>query len=322
MTMQNEYPSLPYVAVAEAFKLPAGMNFRGTSGVAFNSKGNIFVIHRGPMSLMEFDPDGNFIRGFGDGLFERAHGLRIDAQDNIWATDVASNLVYKFDPSGRLEMVLGVKGHSGEWHPYGHLRLFHEPSEAVVGPSGDIFVLQGHGKGDSRVLKFDRDGNFIKDWGGKGSEPGQFNLPHSLVFDAQGLLYIADRNNARIQVFDADGNYIREFAASRHTVRIVHGRRSAHLAGAWSLRPDHETRSQRQGDRRDGRRGLRQDSGQIRRGPLYRGKPARRDLRGRHAELARAEIRQAVAPCSLSHFAAAAQEFPAGHARKLEAGPN
>ncbi len=209
--MQTEFPALPYVAVTESFKLPPGMNFRGTSGIAFNSKGNIFVIHRGPMSVMEFDPDGNFIRGFGDGLFERAHGLRIDAEDNIWATDVASNLAYKFDPGGRLQMVLGVKGHSGEWHPFGHLRLLHEPNEAVVGPSGDIFVLQGHGKAKSLVLKFDHDGNFIKSWGGKGSGPGQLNLPHSLVFDAQGLLYIADRNNARIQVFDADGNYIREW---------------------------------------------------------------------------------------------------------------
>ena len=155
-----ESPPLPYVAVAESFKLPPGMNFRGTSGVAFNSKGNIFVVHRGLMPLMEFDPDGNFIRGFGEGMFERSHGLRIDAQDNIWATDVAANLVYKFNPSGRLEMVLGVKGHTGEWHPFGHLRLFHEPNEAVVGPTGDIFVLQGHGKGESRVLKFDQDGGF------------------------------------------------------------------------------------------------------------------------------------------------------------------
>ena len=142
-----ESPPLPYVAVAEPFKLPSGMNFGGTSGIAFNSSGNIFVLHRGPMPLMEFDPDGHFIRGFGDGLFDRPHGLRIDAQDNIWATDVAANVIYKFNPSGRIEMVLGVKGRTGEWHAGGHLRLFHEPNEAVVGPSGDIFVLQGHGKG-------------------------------------------------------------------------------------------------------------------------------------------------------------------------------
>ena len=137
-------------------------------------------------------------------MFERPHGLRIDAQDNIWATDVAANLVYKFISSGRLEMVLGVRATAGEWHPFGHLRLFHEPNKAVVGPTGDIFVLQGHGKGEPRVLKFDSDGTFVKSWGGKGKGPGEFDLPHSLVFDAQGLLYIADRNNARIQVFDAE----------------------------------------------------------------------------------------------------------------------
>lgn len=201
---------LDYVAVPESFNLPPGMNFGGTSGIAINPQGNLFVLHRGPKPLMEFDPDGNFIRGWGDGLFDRPHGLRIDAQGNIWATDVASHVAYKFNPSGRLEMVLGVRGRAGEMHDFGHLRLFNEPSEAVVGPTGDIFVLQGHGKADSLVLKFDSGGNFIKTWGGKGKGPGQFDLPHSLVFDASGLLYIADRNNARIQVFDADGNFIRE----------------------------------------------------------------------------------------------------------------
>ena len=224
---------LDYVPVRESFKLPANANFGGTSGVAFNSKGNIFVIHRGPMPLMEFDPEGNFIRGFGDGLFDRPHGLRIDAEDNIWATDVAGHVVYRFNPVGRLEMVLGCKNRPGEWHDYGHLRLFNEPNEAVVGPSGELFVLQGHGKGESLVLKFDRDGNFIKTFGRKGKGPGEFDLPHSLVFDAKGLLYIADRNNARIQVFDADGNYIREskhpgtpcglFMTVDQTIWLAHG---------------------------------------------------------------------------------------------------
>jgi len=224
---------LDYVPVRESFKLPANVNFGGTSGVAFNSKGNIFVIHRGPMPLMEFDPEGNFIRGFGDGLFDRPHGLRIDVEDNIWATDVAAHLVYRFNPAGRLEMVLGCKNRPGEWHDYGHLRLFNEPNEAVVGPSGELFVLQGHGKGESLVLKFDRDGNFIKTFGRKGKGPGEFDLPHSLVFDAKGLLYIADRNNARIQVFDADGKYIGEskhpgtpcglFMTVDQTIWLAHG---------------------------------------------------------------------------------------------------
>ena len=186
------------------------MNFGGTSGVAINSKGNIFVLHRGPLPLMEFDAAGNFIRGFGEGLFDRPHGLRIDAQDNIWATDVGSHVVYKFNPQGRIQIVLGVKGRPGEMHDFGHLRLFNEPNDVAIGPAGEIFIVQGHGKGEPRVLKFDKDGNFIKLWGKKGKGPGEFDLAHSVVVDGKGLVYIADRNNQRIQVFDGDGTFVRE----------------------------------------------------------------------------------------------------------------
>jgi 6-bladed beta-propeller protein len=199
-----------YLAVADEFTLPLGMNMGSVSGVAINSKGHIFLLHRGPCPLIEFDADCNFIRSYCDGMFERAHGLRIDAEDNIWLTDVGAHVVYKLNPQGRLQMVLGVKGRPGEWHDFGHLRLFNEPNEAMVGANGDIFVLQGHGKGPSCVLKFDKEGNFIKSWGKKGSGPGDFDLPHSIVIDAGGLLHIADRKNARIQVFDQDGNYVRE----------------------------------------------------------------------------------------------------------------
>ena len=203
-------PPLDYVPVADDFKLPPGMNFGGTSGVAINSKGNIFVLRRGPLPLMEFDAAGNFIRGFGEGLFDRPHGLRIDAQDNIWATDVGSHVVYKFNPQGRILIVLGVRGRPGDMHDYGHLRLFNEPNDVAIGPAGEIFVVQGHGKGEPRVLKFDRDGNFIKPWGKKGKGPGEFDLAHSVVVDGKGLVHIADRNNQRIQVFDADGTFVRE----------------------------------------------------------------------------------------------------------------
>src|SRR5262247_911798 len=144
-------PPLDYVAVPDSFKLPAGMTFGSTSGVAINSQGHIFVLHRGPGPLMEFDAGGTFIRALGDGLFDRPHGLRIDAQDNIWATDVAGHAVYKFSPEGRIVLVLGVRGRPGEWHEYGHLRLFNEPNDVAVAANGDLFVVQGHGKGPSQV---------------------------------------------------------------------------------------------------------------------------------------------------------------------------
>src|SRR5262245_12650835 len=207
---QSSPPPLDYVAVADSFSLPAGMTFGSTSGVAINSKGHIFVLHRGPSPLVEFDPNGKFVRAFGDGFFDRPHGLRIDAADNIWTTDVATHVVYKFNPQGRIVLVLGVRGNAGEMHQYGHLRLFNEPNDVAFGPNGDIFVVQGHGRGEPKVVKFDKDGNFVKAWGKKGSGPGEFDIAHSIAIDAKGLLYVADRNNQRIQVFDADGTYIRE----------------------------------------------------------------------------------------------------------------
>ena len=202
-----------YVPVPDDFELPANMNFGGVSGVAINSKGHIFLLHRGPSPLMEFDADGKFIRALGDGLFDRPHGLRIDAEDNIWTTDLAGHVVCKFSPTGRILMVLGVRGRPGEWHDYGHLRLFNEPNDVAFAKSGDLIVLQGHGKAPSQVLTFDRDGNFKGAWGRHGNAPGELDLPHSVVLDPDGLLHIADRNNARIQVFDVDGRFVRE---SRH----------------------------------------------------------------------------------------------------------
>jgi DNA-binding beta-propeller fold protein YncE len=205
-------PPLDYVPVPGGFTLPAGMNFGSVSGVAVGSNGHIFVLHRGASPLLEFDADGQFVRGLGEGLFDRPHGLRVDAEDNIWVTDVGSHYVVKFSPEGRILLVLGVKGNPGEWHPYRHLPLFNEPSDVAVGPRGDIYVSQGHGKADSRILKFDRDGNFIRAWGKKGKGPGEFDIPHSIVIDKAGLLYVTDRVNQRIQVFDADGNFVRERA--------------------------------------------------------------------------------------------------------------
>jgi len=203
-------PDLGYRPVPDIFKLPRGMNFGQCSSVAVNSKGNILVFNRGAHALMEFDGRGRYLRSLAQGIFTHPHGLRVDAGDNIWATDGTSHIVVKMDPRGRVVMVLGVKGSAREWHPAGHLRCFDEPNDVAFGPAGEIYVTQGHGKGESRVLKFDADGNFIKTWGGEGAGPGQFNVPHSIIADAKGLLYIADRSNQRIQVFDADGTYLRE----------------------------------------------------------------------------------------------------------------
>jgi DNA-binding beta-propeller fold protein YncE len=203
-------PDLGYQAAPDPFKLPPGMNFGPCSGVAVNSKGNILVFNRGAHALLEFDATGKFLRLLAEGIFTIPHGLRVDDEDNIWITDTGAHFVMKLSPRGRMLMILGIRGVAGEWHHAGHLRCFNEPNDIAFGPDGEVYIAQGHGKGESRVLKFDPDGNFISTWGGEGRGPGQFNVPHSIVTDRKGTIYIADRSNQRIQVFDGNGKYVRE----------------------------------------------------------------------------------------------------------------
>src|SRR5437773_658765 len=204
-------PALDYVAVANPIPVPAGTNMGAAASLAFDSKGHLFVLSRGAQPLTEFDADGKFIRSFGEGLFTRSHGLRIDRDDNIWATDVGGHVVYKLSPQGQVLLTLGTKGQKGDWNSATH--LLNEPNDLAIGRNGDIFIVQGHtpgAMGDPRVLKFDKNGTFIKSWGGKGKEPGKFEVAHGIAIDAKGLLWVADRENQRIQIFDADGKFIRE----------------------------------------------------------------------------------------------------------------
>ena len=204
-------PELDYVAVPDPLTLPAGITMGASASVAFDSKGHLFVLTRGAQPFFEFDADGKFIRSFGDGLFVRSHGLKIDNDGNIWATDVGAHTVMKLNPQGQVLLTLGTKGQRGEWNDSSH--LLNEPNDVAIGRGGDIFVVQGHTPGtagDPRVLKFDKNGKFIKSWGGKGKEPGKFEVAHGIALDAKGQLWVADRENQRIQIFDAGGKFIKE----------------------------------------------------------------------------------------------------------------
>ena len=195
---------LAYRVVSDFFQLPTDVNFGEVSGVALNSQGHIFVFQRRQPMLMEFDHDGKYLRQIGDGLFDHPHGLRIDAEDNIWTTDDHNHLVLKLDRDGHVLLILGRRGVAAEadW-------LFNEPTDVAFGKSGDIFVSDGYG--NSRVMKFDRTGKFLKSWGSYGTKPGQFDLPHSIVIDQEGLVYVADRENQRIQIFDQEGKFLKQW---------------------------------------------------------------------------------------------------------------
>jgi DNA-binding beta-propeller fold protein YncE len=201
-------PDLGYRAVEDAFSMPSGLAFASVASVAITPDGNLMVLHRGDQAFLEFDGDGNFIRSFGEGMFGRAHGLRYDDDGNMWVTDGGGQTAMKLNPDGEVLITLGTSGERGLWDEATGTQLFDEPNDTAISSNGDLFVVQGHTRGEPRVLKFDSEGNFLMMWGSRGDGPGQFSVAHSIVIDADDNLYVADRENQRIQIFDTDGNFI------------------------------------------------------------------------------------------------------------------
>jgi len=199
----EQIPKLNYEAVPDFFQLPAGEHFVEVAGVAVNSKGHIFVFHRGKHPLMEFDANGKYLRSIADDLFVTAHTVRVDGEDNIWTTDVGSHVVLKLSPEGRILLSLGRMRTPGD-----DVLHFNQPTDVAFDREGNIYVADG--EGNSRVLKFNKFGNPVGGWGMKGSGTGQFDLPHSIAIDGD-LVYVGDRENARIQIFDLNGRYLREW---------------------------------------------------------------------------------------------------------------
>ena len=206
-------PEIPYESVPNFLKFPAGLYLGEAMGVATNSKGHIFVYTRSANTrLFEFDQNGKYVREIGEGNygFEFAHSVRVDPEDNIWAVDEGTNMVLKFNPAGRIVMVLGhrpdaVAGLVAQSPPPGapaEKYILGRPTDVAWDAQGNIFVSDGYI--NHRVVKYDKNGRFLKQVGSEkpGSEPSQFNTPHGIAVDAQGNVYVADRANHRMQVFD------------------------------------------------------------------------------------------------------------------------
>jgi DNA-binding beta-propeller fold protein YncE len=225
-----QVPAIPFDSPPEPLKLPADMHFGELTGVAVNSKGNVFALSRGNTTgpayaaaatqLLEFDRDGKFIREIGKNLYAWSYGhtVRIDPQDNIWVTDKGSDMVVKFNPAGRVLMVFGRKQEASDKET-GPLERHKPPLPPDIGrfrqvtdvawdPAGNTYISDGYI--NSRVAKVDKNGNWLKSFGEPGSQPGQLNTPHSIAADAKGNIYVADRGNRRIQVFDGEGKLLRE----------------------------------------------------------------------------------------------------------------
>jgi hypothetical protein len=219
--LAQNVPEIPMQAVEGFFKLPAGFYFGEGIGIASNSQGHIFVYHRsGDTRLFEFDHEGNFVRELAIGLYglEMAHKVRVDNQDNIWVVDEGANLVIKFNPEGRVVMVLGhrpeasvgvIPSFSGEGPNEKY--LFARPTDVTWDQQGNIFVSDGYF--NHRVVKYSPDGIYMGQvgTGARGPGPNEFNTPHTIASDALGNIYVGDRGNARVKVYDSNLNLLRMY---------------------------------------------------------------------------------------------------------------
>jgi len=227
---QDRVPVIRFDSIADPLKLPSDIYFGEVTGVAVNSKGHVFVLSRGNTTgpayaaaaaqLLEFDGNGKFLREIGHNLYAWSfgHSVRVDRDDNIWVTDKGSDMVIKFNPQGRVTMVFGRKQEASDEdtgplkHPKPPLPpevgRFRQVTDVTWDPAGNIYISDVYI--NSRVVKADKNGRWLKSWGEPGNKPGQFNTPHNIAADAQGNIYVADRGNRRIQVFDGEGNFQRE----------------------------------------------------------------------------------------------------------------
>lgn len=198
----EDAPDLGYRPVPHGLEIPDDVEMGAPSSVGWTSMNRILIFNRGPNPLMEFNPDGSFVRAWGQGQYDRPHGMRIDREGHIWTTDVNGDIIRKMNPEG--EVLLTITPDDTD--------LLEEPTDLYIGLEGEVYVLVGHGQGVPRVLKFAPDGSLVKTWGGPGTGPSEFDTPHSIVVDADGLVYVADRQNRRVQIFDSEGEYIKEWA--------------------------------------------------------------------------------------------------------------
>lgn len=176
--------------------MPPGWKFGRVSAVAVNAQGEVFVFHRGRRAdpVMIYDAQGRFLRSWGKGHFLSPHGLRIDSAGHVWTTDTGTHQVMKFTQDGKLLLTLGTKGQPGATHD-----TFNKPTDVAFARDGGFYVSDGYG--NTRVIKYSKDGKYQFEWDG-------FNIPHSVQVDSKGLVYVSDRENNRIKIFTPEGKLV------------------------------------------------------------------------------------------------------------------
>src|SRR5438046_2684040 len=158
--------------------------------------------NRGKHPMCVFDREGNLLRSWGEGVFVRPHGVFMAPDETVWLTDDGDHTVRQCTLDGKVLQTFGIPGKPA---PYMSGEPFHRCTHTAFSPQGDLYISDGYGT--SRVHKFTPNGTLLFSWGEPGTDPGQFNIPHNICCDADGWVYVADRENHRVQVFDGNGKY-------------------------------------------------------------------------------------------------------------------
>ena len=229
-------------------KRPRGATFIDVVGIAVDSNDRIYVLNRGVRPVMVFDRDGNFLRSWGEGQFERVHSMFIDSEGALYCADDVGHTVTKWSPEGELLLTLGVKGQPSDTgytnSDYMTIKRggppFNRPTDIAVASTGEIYVTDGYG--NARVHRFSSKGELISSWGEPGDGPGQFRIPHGIAIDKQDRVIVTDRENSRIQLFTLDGKLIEIWAGLHrpNSIRlgpddILYVAELMHRVSFWSL---------------------------------------------------------------------------------------
>ena len=201
--------------------LPDGWRLGDVAGVGVDRNDRVYLFHRGEHPLMVFERDGTFVRAWGDGVFRRAHGVHVAPDDTIWLTDEGDHTVRQCTFDGKVLVTIGVPDAPA---PFMSGDPFRRCTHTALSPRGDVYVCDGYG--NARIHKYAPDGRRLMSWGSPGVGPGEFNLPHNIGCDADGWVYVADRENHRIQVFDGDGRFETEWRGLHRPsgMHLAHGK--------------------------------------------------------------------------------------------------
>ncbi len=196
-----------YEELADWGQLPEGWTLREVADVAVDAEDRVYVFNRGDHPVVVFDREGHFLGAWGEGLFTRPHGATFAPDGTLYCVDDVAHCVHRCTPDGRITMTIGTPGVGA---PAQSGQPFNRPTKLALDPkTGDLYISDGYG--NARVHKYSAEGKHLFSWGEYGTEPGQFNLPHSVCTDAEGKVYVADRESHRVQIFDDRGCYLTQW---------------------------------------------------------------------------------------------------------------